>query len=314
MDSVLEQTATRILADHRHAPETLWSLLEENGLTRLWVSDADGGFQMSPADGFGLIRLVGSYAASVPLPETLMATWFLSEANLPPPAGRLSFVIDGHQRAIAFGDSAKHIVRVRGKTVSLHAGHLRYPTKGVGEDPLSDASTLSDQVIATGSMPSTAGLLLAALSRAAQICGALESVLDLTIAFAEQRMQFGRPISKFQAIQHLLSEMAAEAAAANAALDAAVATVRRGAAPDRTAIAVAKFRASMASGIVAEHAHQVHGAIGYTQEYQLARSTRRLWQWRDDFGGEGYWANELGRAALAEPGPLWSKLTERGDV
>jgi alkylation response protein AidB-like acyl-CoA dehydrogenase len=150
---------------------------------------------------------------------------------------------------------------------------------------------------------------LAALARSAQIIGALEAALGLTIAFAEQRVQFGRPLSKFQAIQHLLSEMGAETAAACAATNAAIATVRRGAKLDDMATAVAKYRASMACSIVAEHAHQVHGAIGYTQEYSLARLTRRLWQWREDFGAESFWGNELGRAALADPARLWTKLT-----
>lgn len=102
--------------------------------------------------------------------------------------------------------------------------------------------------------------------------------------------------------------MAGESAAAIAALDAAVATVRHGAAFDHMAIAVAKYRTSLAAGIVAEHAHQVHGAIGYTHEYELGCLTRRLWQWREDFGGENYWATMLGKAALAQRGPLWPRI------
>jgi acyl-CoA dehydrogenase len=158
-------------------------------------------------------------------------------------------------------------------------------------------------------MVSASGFLFAALTRAVQICGALEAALTLTIEFAEQRVQFGRSLSAFQAIQHLLAEMGAEAAAASAAADAAVSQVQPGQALDFRSVAAAKLRASLAASIVCEHAHQIHGAIGYTQEYLLARLTRRLWQWRDDFGGESYWAGELGREALSNAGPIWPQLT-----
>lgn len=308
MDPILEETAVRILADRRDNPERLWIALEENGLTRAWVSEAQGGHGLTPADGFGLIRLAGAYAAPVPFAETLMASWFLSEAELQAPPGQMSILIDGFQHGIAFGCSAEHIVCIRDRSVSLRPGHVANLLAAAGEDPLSDGSRLADIIVNEGQLTSDLGLPFAALVRAAQICGALDAALTLTIAFAEQRVQFGRSLSKFQAIQHLLSEMGAETAAASAALDAAVAGVRPGAPLDRQAIAVAKFRTSLAAGIACEHAHQIHGAIGYTQEYGLARLTRRLWQWRDDFGGESYWANILGRDALAGAGPLWPQL------
>src|SRR3546814_1966798 len=73
-----------------------------------------------------------------------------------------------------------------------------------------------------------------------------------------------------------------------------------------------KYRTGLAAGVLAEHAHPLHGAIGYTGEFGLARLTRRLWQWREDFGGEAFWANELGQGALATPGPLWPQIVDGG--
>src|SRR3546814_6289036 len=78
--------------------------------------------------------------------------------------------------------------------------------------------------------------------------------------------------------------MGAEAAAADAIVDNAVMQVRRGSAMDASTIAAAKYRDGLAAGVVAEHAHQLHGAIGYTGEFGLARLNRRLWQGREDFG------------------------------
>ena len=310
MDELLEQTATRIFGDLANSPEALWDALDQNGLTRIWVSEAGGGFDLSPEDGFGLIRLTGSSGANIALAETLMATWFLTEAGMKPPEGQMSIYLDGLQRGITFGDCAAYVVQISDRSVSLHSGPASGSLAAVGLDHLSEPLMVNDEAIATGQMPADSGFLFAALTRSAQICGALDAVLGRTIEFAEQREQFGRPISKFQAIQNLLSEMGVEAASASAALDTAVAKVKRGQPLDFPTIATAKYRACIAATIVSENSHQVHGAIGYTEEFGLARLTRRLWQWREDFGAEKHWANALGRAALTDAQPLWPKITD----
>jgi len=57
-------------------------------------------------------------------------------------------------------------------------------------------------------------------------------------------------------------------------------------------------------------AHQVHGAIGFTDRYALHHATLRLWSWREEFGNEAVWAEELGRSiAAAGAGQLWPALT-----
>jgi alkylation response protein AidB-like acyl-CoA dehydrogenase len=96
-----------------------------------------------------------------------------------------------------------------------------------------------------------------------------------------------------------LAALAEQTAAASVAVESApiaVGAERSSAAP---AIAAAKIRASEAAGKVAEIAHQVHGAIGFTHEHSLHRLTRRLWSWRDEFGTEAHWSRELGRAVIA---------------
>src|SRR3546814_18152236 len=131
------------------------------------------------------------------------------------------FLIDGWQRGVPFGDNAEHVVRVTGREVSLHRGRLQGAVRGVGQDPLADAASLDSAPVIAGEMPSDGGLLFAALARASQICGALESVLGMSIHFAMKREQFGRPLSNFQAIQQLLWEMVLHAAPADANGDTA---------------------------------------------------------------------------------------------
>jgi acyl-CoA dehydrogenase len=149
---------------------------------------------------------------------------------------------------------------------------------------------------------------LAATARAAQMAGAMQTLLALSVQYAQERVQFGRPIGKFQAVQQNLAVLAGQAAAATAAAEGAIEAAGRDL--SSPLIAAAKIRCGEAAGIGAAIAHQVHGAIGFTQEHSLHHSTRRLWSWRDEFGNEAEWSRALGgRAAKAGADQLWSMIT-----
>ena len=185
------------------------------------------------------------------------------------------------------------------------------PRKGLTGEPESLLlGSASEAPSFTSSLaPSLAKLQgLLALSRAVMIAGALESALDLSVAYALERKQFGREIAKFQAVQQQLAVLTGEVAAALRAADAGLEAL--GSSREATAWAVAKARAGEAAGKVAEIAHQVHGAMGFTHEHQLHHRTRRLWCWRDQHGHEAYWQAELGRALCAAGADaLWPELT-----
>jgi acyl-CoA dehydrogenase len=149
---------------------------------------------------------------------------------------------------------------------------------------------------------------LAATARAAQMAGALQRLLALSVQYAQERVQFGRPIGKFQAVQQNLAALAGQAAAATAAADGAIEAAGRDL--RSPLIPAGKIRCGEAAGIGAAIAHQVHGAIGFTQEHSLHYSTRRLWSWRDEFGNEAQWSRRLGaRAAEAGADQLWTMIT-----
>ena len=137
--------------------------------------------------------------------------------------------------------------------------------------------------------------------------GAMERCLKYALTYANERKQFGRPLAKFQAIQHMLAEAAGEFAASTAAADGAADAW--GSPAFLQATAFAKARVGEASGKVAAICHQVHGAMGFTHEHPLHFSTRRLWSWRDEFGSEAYWQEEIGRSVCAGGGEaLWDAL------
>jgi hypothetical protein len=147
------------------------------------------------------------------------------------------------------------------------------------------------------------------------MAGAMGRALALSIDYVNTRQQFGRPLGKFQAVQQALATMACEVAAVDAAAAALAARL------DATGldvgasdfeIAAAKLRANRAVGVVTAIAHQAHGAIGFTREYDLHRVTIPLMRWRSQHGNDAVWSARLGRqvAGLGGRG-LWEALTAR---
>jgi acyl-CoA dehydrogenase len=142
-------------------------------------------------------------------------------------------------------------------------------------------------------------MLRGALSRTMLMAGALEAMSRLTVDYTEDRQQFGRPVSRFQAVaQHLvwgaqdaaITNMAAQVAAGRASTD-------RGVLGARFEIASARTVANDAAGTATRWAHQAHGAMGMTQEYALHHLSRRLWAWRHEWSSPGNWPATVGRTA-----------------
>ena len=112
-------------------------------------------------------------------------------------------------------------------------------------------------------------------------------------------MQFGKPLQKNQVVQHELAKLAGELACATAAAGLAAEALERG---DALGVAAGSLRAREAAGTAAGIATQMHGAIGFTREHNLHLFTTSLWAWRDEFGGQVFWATLLGKAAVQAGG------------
>jgi acyl-CoA dehydrogenase len=360
-ENIVAQTAERIFADLADAQAVnrdskggwkapLWAALSEAGLPLSWVDEDCGGSGASLSEGFGVLSAAGRFAIAVPLAETMLAGWLLSQARIGAPAGAMTVAPANPRDRIRLGGDGTLSGRARGIPFAKDAGHIAVLAQGDGGLAIALAKTSAcrieaglnlggdgsdtvtfDRAAAITIAPAPKGFdhtslfLMGAVVRSLQIAGALESMLDISVRYSNERVAFEKKISRFQAVQHNLARLAGESAAALAAATSAAdalaaASAAPGApangAPSADAIfleaAAAKIRCSEAAEKGAAIAHQVHGAIGFTIEHILHRYSLRALAWRDDFGSESYWAVELGkRVAARGADELWPLVASR---
>jgi alkylation response protein AidB-like acyl-CoA dehydrogenase len=339
---LLTETAERLLADHlgEARPDdgardssrdgALWQAVEAAGLPLLLLPEAAGGLGLAPGDAWGVLAALGKYAAPAPVAETILAGRLLADHGLGSAAGPATVAIAGNLTASKTGagwllggsvdapaagqaEICLAVAQAEGRHLVCRfplAGLDVAPARTLGGDPVGRIA-LDGVILPADAMAETndGGVLIrqGAILRAVQMAGALAAVLDLSVGYTQERVQFGRPLAKFQAIQQQLAELAAEAALATAAARTAL---DRFDDPDALfEVAAAKSQAGEAASRAAAIAHQVHGAIGFTREYALHHLTRRLWAWREEFGSEAFWQRRLGQL-VAQQGAdaLWPQI------
>ncbi len=333
-----EATRERLAhADRGEWQSAIWQAVENAGLAHAMVPEAHGGAGLPVADAMRVIRRSAYYTLPVPLAESMMGAtlWALCSGQLAEGAVSLApvnevdtiaiersgsgYKLNGRAHRVPWGANVAHVLiyardRSGSGWLALLAGGSATVERAqnIANEPrdtlLLDATVISPDSVRPAPAGCEEGFLpFGALLRSQQMVGAMERSLDHALDYAAQRRQFGRPIGKFQAVQHMLADAAGQFAAALAAAD--LSSEAYGSAEFAFAVAVAKARAGEAAGKVAEICHQVHGAMGFTQEHPLHFATRRLWSWRDEFGNELFWQDRIGRAVCSGGGEsLWSRL------
>jgi len=346
---MLIESATRLFADHvddkllaaakRDGWSTsLWQELERAELPLVSIPEDAGGAGGALSDAAAVLRIAGRYTAPVPLAETgMLAAWMLAASGIALPRGALTsgpvrdadrvtarhaggrWELSGTLARVPWARIANRLVLLAdapdGTIVAcVDPARCRItPGANLAGEPRDDV--MLDRVAAETAAPAGPGVdretlkLRGALARSLMMAGALERALDLSVQYAQQRAQFGRKIGQFQAIQQELARFGGETAVAVAAALSAAGVLERGG-DALLAVASAKIRTADAAREGALIAHQVHGAIGVTNEYALHHATLRLWAWREEFGNEAQWAMRLGaRTQQHGPDPFWSDLT-----
>lgn len=334
VDPALAEMMGEVFAEYRagHSPSgpverdtQLWQRLDGLGLVRLTGEESTGGSGAGWFEAAELIAAAVRHAVRIPLAEhDLLACWLL-EANRMPvdDAVRTVCVLDDHgvATAVPWASGVDRVVVVwradRGYRVSdvdIAELSITFGTNLIGEP----RDSVAADITALRGTPVTETLLeqlrlKSALLRSIQVCAALDRILELSVDHVGSRVQFGRPLAKFQSVQNLIADIAAEAALARAATEAALTA---GATTDWAApnldflIAAARSCAGHAASVVVRNAHQVHGAIGTTREHRLHEFTRAALTWRSEFGSVRHWDRQVSDAAVRTGSAgLWSLIT-----
>jgi acyl-CoA dehydrogenase len=333
-DTITPETLASAEAGVWHAE--LWGRIAESGLPMLLAQASDGG-DACWHDAYLIAYACGKYALPMPLPEAMLAIGLLAAAKGEIPAGLVGFGVadareemvlrrsrdgwhvSGRLPRVPWGRHLDSVVFLAGegeKSVVVLAPVERptvIPGSNLVGEPRDDIH-LDGRAVNVFSCPEalrgTDGQSLGALLRSGQMAGAIAATLDMSVSYSKEREQFGRPVARFQAVQHLLAVLAEEAAAAAVASEQAFLALDLRADLE-FASSVAKIRTGEAAGRAAAISHQVLGAMGFAQEHALHHWTRRLWAWRAEFGSEAFWALRVGRLVVANGASrFWPSVAE----
>lgn len=295
------------------SPAALWLELCESGFADALVAQNAGGAGLRLEEIFPMLLAAGAHALPVPLTFTMVARAVLADEGIESPTGSITFALADAAssaeftcRAVPWGMTAEWALVASASGIFLlptaTAARERYGTPGSLAADLRWADVTSARTL---QQPIDLRSVCAAVI-SGHMAGAMEKLLTQSVEHANLRKQFGKSIGKFQAIQQQLSVMAEHVFAARAAAESGSrgGWQSRDYLPAPLQAAAAKSRCSDAVVSVATTAHAVHGAVSITHEFDLQLLTRRLHEWRQTSGGEGYWQHQLGDAWLSSGASL----------
>jgi acyl-CoA dehydrogenase len=335
-DALLDESVERFLSgccDLRRVREieadgsgaearALWADLEASGFADALTSEAGGGAGLGLAEAGTIALASGRHALPSPLALTMAVRASMVASGIAPPPGAITIAPRAQEpggagiacTAVPYGLGADWLLASVGGEEWLLPTGLAARDRSGGHGSLcadlrwKDVPASAMRWRRTG--PGAAQWLsIAAALTAGEMAGAMERITAMTVSYANDRSQFGKPIGKFQAIQQQVSVMAEQTFAARAAALFALSGSSWKVDPFRAA--VAKSRAGEAASVVAAIGHAVHGAIGVTAECDLQMLTRRLHEWRGCYGGQGYWNRQLGTALIESSVPPIQFIQER---
>lgn len=300
------------------ATENLWSELRSVGFADALLPESAEGAALTLTEVWPMLFSMGRHALPLPYAQTLLARAWLQQAHASTcaqakvlaqglPEGTITFapfrvVAEGQgvqAHGVSFGRTATWVLAQSDTNVWLlpTSKAQQAPSGGYGSldaDLTWSADVAQASLLGQFVQPQFRELL--ALSLAVLIAGAADRVFEMTLGWANQREQFGKPIGRFQALQQQISEVAEQVFGARMAAEMACRSTNWQ--PTPALAALAKAQTSQAVTRIVAVAHAVHGAIGVTHEFDLQLYTRRLNEWARAGGGAGYWSGVLGQQVL----------------
>jgi acyl-CoA dehydrogenase len=302
-----------------------WRTISELGLVTIGIAEDAGGSGGGLADLLVVIRELAGAGLETPIVEASTAAFVtgptekgafdtiavdrvvnLGAPRLTAQLQSVPFAVDA-DRLVLVGDSDVVAVSLEQAGVAIDAATdvAGLPTGNVRlngatcERPLNapDASVVVERL---------------ALARSASLLGSAYGAYDLTRRYVTERKQFGAPLIEIPAVSAAVAQMAVRIRHAESAVERAIELCTQASVPALRrfgAVASARVATAGMATLVARTAHQLHGAVGVTREYDLHRHTRKLWAWRDADEPEHAWSGRLGAMALAvDETTLWNHV------
>ncbi|HUH52451.1 MAG TPA: acyl-CoA dehydrogenase family protein [Microbacteriaceae bacterium] len=321
-DSFLAEYSERGAGESGTLDKELWSQLEELGLLRLTGSEDKAGSGATWAEAQALITSLAKHGVRAPYAEhDLLAGWLVDELGLESGSVMTVGEIEGSEaRRVPWASAADRIILIwrsgeeyLAQSFAPAELEIVNGSNNIGEPR--DTVRVNDSAINGVSVAEEIVKQLRlkqAMVRAIQVSAALERALEVTIDHVTARNQFGRPLAKFQAVQHLVSDIAGESALAQAAKDTALLEAINSDWSGENLeflVAVARSNVGHSASVVVRNAHQAHGAIGTTIEHELHKSTRAALAWRGEYGSVASWdALVMDRSRAAGSDGLWNLI------
>lgn len=298
--------------------DELWAQLTELGLTAVTVPEGFGGLDMNELD-FILLAQECGYAA---LPEPLVDTMLvgvpllagLGADQLDLQGEWLTRIAEGRAR-LAVGQPGNPLVadaHVAGLLLLPHGDEVHALRREQVDLTRNESVDPSRQLFRVHWQPSAATCVAAgeqgralwagacnrgALGTAAQSLGLARRMVDLAVDYSFERKQFGKPVGSFQAVKHLMANVAVQIEFAKAPLYRAAYAVAHHLPGQDAQVSHARLACAEAALLAAKNAIQAHGAMGYTWEVDLQLFMKRAWALDKVWGDRG-WHKARVREAL----------------
>jgi acyl-CoA dehydrogenase len=283
------------------APPGMWEAIVASGFADALVSEERGGTGLSMADVQPLFVACGEHLLPVALGQTMLARAAISSAGQTVPSEPIVLWPQSPRRelrSLVLPAACEGILALTQRGPTMQVRRLQADAQSADGFGLVPAVLGDEPPLVEFDAPDMDLLDYAAAAVAASMAGAMTRMVEMSLAFANERRQFGRPLSAFQAVQHQLAVAAEQVVLANSATRIAFASGHL--ALDSSRVAIAKVIANDAASVVCSVAHAVHGAIGISREYDLQLYSRRLRRWQVSFGSSEFWARRIGADRLSD--------------
>ncbi|MCP3733503.1 acyl-CoA/acyl-ACP dehydrogenase [Sphingomonas sp. RP10(2022)] len=306
-DTVTPDHWRRMMAAGETRDPARWAAIVESGFTQILLPEDAGGLALAEID-FALIAEAAGYVAlpdplveSAGIAAPMLASLAPDHAALADPAASIAIQHPANP-LVADADSAAAIVLHRdGQAFVATPDQVRL-VRRESIDPFRSVFAVEwDEATPLGSADWDLALDRGAVFAAAQGLGLAQRAIDMAVAYAKERQQFGKPIGTYQSVKHMLASAQVGIEFARPVVHAAAAQIGHRDVFSRARVSHAKIVALEAADQAARASIQVHGAMGYSWEVDVHLLLKRALALTGQWGTPAVHRARIGERLFTRP-------------